>query len=229
MSHIPKHVAIIMDGNRRWAQNHGKSKLLGHLEGEKRIEPIIDRAIEKGIAYLTFWAFSTENWDRTKTEISFLLKFMRQILRKKFDAYHLKNVRMNFIGNLSKFPQDIQNDISGWKGKTKNNKKITVNMALNYGGRDEIVRAVNRIENAKMQEYKPVTSIDFEKYLDTEGQPDPDLLIRTGGEKRLSGFMLWQLEYTELYFTDTLWPDFKPDKFDQALEEYAHRVRRFGR
>lgn len=244
---IPKHVAIIMDGNRRWAAAHGRSLLTGHIEGEKRIEPIIDAAIEMGISTLTFWAFSTENWQRQEREVKFLLSFMRKVLDKKIDSYHLKNVRVKFIGDLSKFPADMQVKIKEWSKKTKKNTRITVNMALNYGGRDEIMRAINKMENARMQECKnllvqknnnpqlttynpqPISQKEVEKFLDTAGQPDPDLLIRTGGEMRLSGFMLWQLEYAELYFTGTLWPDFTPSEFKKAIEDYSNRVRRFGK
>lgn len=239
MKIIPKHVAIIMDGNRRWAKANGRSLLTGHIEGEKRIEPIIDAAIAMGISTLTFWAFSTENWHRQEREVKFLLSFMRKVLDKKIDNYHLKNVRVRFIGDLSKFPADMQVKIKEWSKKTKKNTRVTVNMALNYGGRDEIVRAINRWhENVttcpsgrrvKQCDNETMVKEIFEKYLDTAGQPDPDLLIRTGGEMRLSGFMLWQLEYAELYFTDTLWPDFTPLEFKKAIEDYSNRVRRFGK
>jgi len=213
-----------MDGNRRWAKAYGLSPLAGHIEGEKRIEPIIDTAIAMGISTLTFWAFSTENWQRQKREVKFLLSFIRKVLDKKIDSYHLKNVRVRFIGDLSKFPADMQVKIKEWSKKTEKNTRITVNMALNYGGRDEIMRAIDKLRgNGTMTKDK------FEQYLDTAGQPDPDLLIRTGGEMRLSGFMLWQMEYAELYFTETFWPDFTPAEFKKAIEEYQNRMRRFGR
>ncbi len=236
---VPKHVAIIMDGNRRWAKKHGQAASAGHVEGEKRIEPIIDTAIKMGISTLTFWAFSTENWHRKEEEVDFLLSFMRKILEKKIDNFHLKNVRVRFIGDLSKFSSDIQESVRQWMEKTKNNKKITVNIALNYGGRDEILRAIIKFSNQLFtqsnnekdleRQFNNLTMERFGNFLDTANQPDPDLLIRTGGEKRLSGFMLWQLEYTELYFTDILWPDFTPEEFQKAIEDYQHRIRRFGR
>ncbi len=228
---IPQHVALIMDGNRRWAKKKGLSSLKGHAYGEKRIEPIVDCAIELGISYLTFWAFSTENWRRSKQEVNFLLRLYRQELNKKVDRFHQKNVRVNVIGNLAMFPKDLQQKTQNWIIKTRENTKITVNFALSYGGRDEIIRAINKWYRSKMKqnENKAITKEEFEKYLDTAGQPDPDLVIRTGGEKRLSGFLLWQSEYAELYFTDILWPDFSPDEFLKAVDFFSQRQRRFGR
>ncbi len=228
---IPKHVAFIMDGNRRWARERNLPLSQGHREGEKRILPIIDQAIEIGISHLTFWAFSTENWFREKKEVNFLLTFFRHILDKRIDEYHRKNIRLKIIGDLTKFPLDIQKKSVNWMEKTKNNRKITVNIALNYGGRDEILRAINRwCENPKSEIRNPkLTEDEFSKYLDTAGQPDPDLLIRTGGEKRLSGFLLWQMEYTELYFTDIYWPDFSPVEFKKAILDFKERQRRFGK
>ncbi|MBI4137073.1 di-trans,poly-cis-decaprenylcistransferase [Candidatus Roizmanbacteria bacterium] len=225
---FPKHVAFIMDGNRRWAREKGLSPFKGHQLGEDRIEPLIDYAIASGIPYLTFWAFSTENWNRQKAEVEFLLTMFRNDLAKKVDNFHAKHVKLNIIGNLSMFPKDIQEKTREWMERTKNNKKITVNVALSYGGRDEIIRALNKIRNTKY-EIRKLTTKNFGDFLDTAGQPDVDLLIRTGGEKRLSGFLLWQLEYAELYFTDTYWPDFTPKKFEKALLDYQNRQRRFGK
>lgn len=216
-----------MDGNRRWAREKGLPEFEGHRRGEERIEPLIDYAIDKGIPYLTFWAFSTENWHRSKPEVAFLLNLYRRVLHKKVNRFHKKNVKLNIIGNISMFPDDIRKKTAGWMELTKNNTSITVNLALSYGGRDEIVRAVNRLMNGKHND-QTVTATDFSSYLDTAGQPDPELLIRTGGEQRLSGFLLWQLEYAELYFTDTYWPDFSPDKLEEAIAEFHRRQRRFG-
>jgi undecaprenyl diphosphate synthase len=230
-SNIPKHVALIMDGNRRWAREQGLSSLEGHVEGEKRIEPIVDRAIELGISYLTFWAFSTENWKRTKREVDFLLGLYRKNLSKTVDSFHRKNVRANVIGNLEMFPKDIQEKTREWIEKTKNNTKITVNIALSYGGRDELLRAVKQLLGEFSNDQFPISNLDQDllaRYLDTRGQPDPDLLIRTSGEFRLSGFMLWQIAYSELYFTDKHWPDFTVGEFDRAILEYQRRQRRFG-
>lgn len=228
MKNLPKHVAIIMDGNRRWARSKGLSPLKGHQVGEERIEPIIDQAIKLGIPYLTFWAFSTENWKRTKREVAFLMRMYRHDLSKRIDRFHQKKVRINVIGNLAMFPKDIQRKTGEWMEKTKNNKKITVNLALSYGGRDEIIRAIKRIHDPQST-IQDLTKEKFEQYLDTVGQPDPELMIRTGGNHRLSGFLLWQMEYAELYFTDTLWPDFTPLEFEKALVWYQEQKRNFGK
>jgi undecaprenyl diphosphate synthase len=239
MENVPKHIALIMDGNRRWAVENGLSKLKGHKEGEKRIEPIVDRAIKLGIPYLTFWALAIKNWRRSKQELDILLNLYRRNLNKAVDDFHRKNVRVNVIGNLSMFPKDIEDMTKAWIKKTKNNKTITVNFALSYGGRDEIVRAINKAihdSRFKIQELKlpithyplPITEKEFAQYLDTAGQPDPDLLIRTGKQRRLSGFLPWQTTYTELYFTDCLWPDFTPKELDKAIAWYKEQRRNFG-
>ncbi|MCR4263784.1 MAG: polyprenyl diphosphate synthase [Candidatus Roizmanbacteria bacterium] len=225
---LPKHVAFIMDGNRRWAKGKGLSPFKGHTLGEDRIEPLIDYAIEKGIPYLTFWAFSTENWKRDQKEVEFLLNLFRNDLAKRVDSFHQKNVRLNVIGNLAMFPEDIQKRTQEWMERTKNNTKITVNVALSYGGRDEIIRGIQKIQNSKFK-IQSLNTKNFGDFLDTAGQPDPDLLIRTGDAERLSGFMLWQLEYTEFYFTEMLWPDFTPEEFERALIDYQNRQRRFGK
>ena len=227
MSSLPKHIALIMDGNRRWAKKNHLSLFEGHRRGEEMLEPLIDTAIKIGIPYLTFWAFSTENWYRDKREVDFLLNLFRYNLDRKVDNFHRKNVRLNIMGTLENFPADLINKTKDWLEKTKNNKAITVNIALSYGGRDEIIRAVNKWcqSNPKI----PLTKETFMKYLDTSGQPDPDLLVRTGGEMRLSGFLLWQLEYAELYFTSVYWPDFTPREFKKAVKFYQDRHRRFGK
>ncbi len=228
---LPKHVAMIMDGNRRWAKERGFPEFEGHRIGEEKIEPIVDAAVELRIPYLTFWAFSTENWHRSKKEVAFLLNLYRYKLNEKVKRFHRKNVRVNVIGNLEMFPQDIRKRTVEWMEKTKNNTKITVNFALSYGGRDEIIRVIEKLRvNSKLEtRNSKLSEEEFEKYLDTAGQPDPDLLIRTGGERRLSGFLLWQLEYTELYFTDIFWPDFTPEEFKKSLKDFENRQRRFGK
>lgn len=224
----PKHIALIMDGNRRWAQKKHFPKLEGHRQGEKAIEPLIDRSIKLKIPYLTFWAFSTENWNRSETEVKFLLNLFRHNLDKTVDNFHRKKVKLNIIGNMEKFPKDIIDKTKYWMDKTKENKAITVNIALGYGGRDEILRAIKACLLQSISTDRMTKEL-FSGFLDTAGQPDPDLLIRTGGEKRLSGFLLWQLEYAELYFTDVLWPDFTPSEFDKAIEFYSDSERRFGK
>ena len=236
---IPNHLAIIMDGNRRWAKKQSLPVLEGHrVAAEETIESLVEKASEVGISYLTFWAFSTENWQRVKKEVNGLMSIFRKLLAKKIEKLHQKGVRVLTIGDLSKFPQDIQKGIKNGIEKTRDNKKITVVLALNYGGRDEIIRAIEKwrskseIRPACQQGRNPkseITEEEFVKYLDTSKIPDPDLIIRTGGEKRLSGFLLWQSEYSELYFTKVLFPDFNPQEFEKAIFEYQKRQRRFGK
>jgi len=215
---IPKHVAIIMDGNRRWAKAKGLSAVGGHnYVVDKVIEPIIQHAGDMGIEYLTLWAFSTENWKRDPIELSGIMELFKRGIMEKLGALIDKGARLRFIGDLSKFGEELQKGMKKAVEKSKNNKGINVTFALNYGGRDEIVRAVKK------------GGVEFEKYLDTVGVPDPDLIIRTGGEQRMSGFMMWESAYSEFYFTETLMPDLTTEKFDQAIEEYQSRARRFGK
>lgn len=218
---VPNHVAIIMDGNRRWAKQHGLAVIKGHRKvAEEMIERLADFAISQGISYLTLWAFSTENWQRSKEEVDGIMDLFRETFATSAERLHKKGVRVATIGDLSRFPEDIRQGVEFWLKETKNNQKLVVTFALNYGGRDEIVRAV-----AKAGE-------DFANFLDTKTMinlPDPDLLIRPGGEKRLSGFLTWQTVYSELYFTDVLMPDFDEKEFAKALADYAQRQRRFGK
>jgi undecaprenyl diphosphate synthase len=221
-----------MDGNRRWAKKHHLSILIGHRKAAyNTIEPLVDKAIEKEIPYLTLWAFSTENWKRNKQEVEGLLLLFRETLAENIEKLHKKGVRIQSIGDLSKFPKDIQEKIHNGIEKTKNNNNLTLVFALNYGGRDEIVRTIN-ILFKKIKNQKSKIKIR-EQYvtdgLDTVGIPDPDLIVRTGGEMRLSGFLPWQSVYSELYFTEVLFPDFSPDEFEKALLEYSRRKRRFGK
>lgn len=223
-----QHIAIIMDGNRRWAKQHKLQALQGHqYVTDKVIEPLVDRCIELKIPFLTLWAFSTENWKRDKNEVEGLLKIFRKAFEKSVQELHKKGVRLNYIGDMSKFPKDIQDNVQKWMDISKQNTKITVTFALNYGGRDEIIRAVNKM--ASEETFRLTSEEQFEQYLDTKNIPDPDLLIRPGGEQRLSGYLTWQSVYSELYFTDVLMPDFGPKQLDLAIEEYASRQRRFGK
>jgi len=215
---IPKHVAIIMDGNRRWAKKQGLSAIAGHnYVVDQVIEPIIERCGDLGIEYLTLWAFSTENWGRDPIELSGLMALFKRGIMEKLGGLIKKGARLRMIGDLSKFSPDLQEGMRKAIKESEGNTKINVTFALNYGGRDEIVRAVGK------------GGVEFEKYLDTVGMSDPDLIIRTGGEQRLSGFMMWQSAYSELYFTKTLMPDLTIEKFDLAIEEYQNRQRRFGK
>jgi undecaprenyl diphosphate synthase len=221
-----------MDGNRRWAKQHKLEALKGHeYVANKVIEPLVEHCIAKGIPYLTLWAFSTENWNREQQEVSGLMNLFRDAFKRNVARLHEMGVRLQAIGDLSRFPEDIQDNVAKMIELTKGNSKITVTFALNYGGRDEVMRAVKKLGQeiesgslvAQNLEEKMISA-----HLDTAAMPDPDLLIRPGGEQRLSGLMPWQTVYTELYFTDVLMPDFSPAELDKALEEYAQRQRRFG-
>ncbi len=226
---IPKHIAIIMDGNRRWARKQGLPVFFGHRQIPDRVlEPLVDEAIALGVTHLTLWAFSTDNWNRPKEEVAALMEIFRTLFTRSITILHQKGARVNTIGDLSRFDADIQEKVKESIEKTKNNTKITVTFAINYGGRDEIIRAIEKVKSQKSK-VKSLTEESFEKYLDTADLPPVNLIIRTGGEKRLSGFLLWQSEYAELYFTDTLMPDFTPVKLREAIEEYSHRERRFGK
>lgn len=228
-SRLPKHVAIIMDGNRRWAKNQGLSPVGGHnYVVDNVIEPIIEHCGELGIEYLTLWAFSTENWKRDPIELSGIMTLFKRGIIEKLGGLIEKGARLRFIGDLTKFSPDLQEGMNKAVEKSKTNTKINVTFALNYGGRDEIVRAINKILKESDQ-IKQVTEPLLSGHMDTTGMPEPDLIIRTGGEERLSGFMMWQSAYSEFYFTDTLMPDLSVDKFDMALEDYQVRQRRFGK
>jgi undecaprenyl diphosphate synthase len=223
---LPNHIAIIMDGNRRWAKQHKMQALQGHDRvANQVIEPLVERCIELGIEYVTFWAFSTENWKRAQDEVAGLMSLFRQAFQKNSQRLHEMGVRLNYIGDLSAFPQDIQDNVAEWVAASQHNQKITVTFALNYGGRDEILRAVNKaVEAGKTK----LQDSDISAQLDTHNLPDPDLIIRPGGEFRLSGFLTWQSVYSELYFTEVLMPDFSPVELDKAIAEFQQRQRRFG-
>lgn len=227
-NNIPKHIGIIMDGNRRWAKAKGLPAIAGHAYAvENTTEALIERAGEMGVKYLTMWAFSTENWGRPEDEVSGLMNLFRKALETKVAKFIAKGARLRMIGDMSRFSADIQEGMKKAMVASEQNDKINVTFALNYGGRDEIKRTVNRLVSDSAGQQVSVS--DIEKYLDTAGMPDPDLIIRTGGDYRLSGFLMWQAAYSELYFTDTLFPDFTPEKFDVAVEEYQRRQRRFGK
>lgn len=228
-----QHVAIIMDGNRRWAKQQGLPVYAGHKRVvEETLEELIERGAELGIPYMTFWAFSTENWGRNQVEVKAIMEAFRWALKNKAKMLQDKGARVKLIGDLTKFPKDIQAEFEQLIEATKNNTRITTVFALNYGGRDEIIRAMHGIV-AKIQDtrYKiqDLNTKTFGNFLDTAGMPDPDLIIRTGGEQRLSGFMLWQSEYSELYFTKTLMPEFDKEQLDEAVAEYQQRQRRRGK
>lgn len=220
----PQHIAIIMDGNRRWARAQGLKIIQGHRKvARELIEELADVCLAEKIPYLTLWAFSTENWKRDKQEVNYLMDLFREMLTENIDRLHQKKIKINTIGDLSRFPQDIQAKAKQGVAKTKHNQALTLTFALNYGGRNEIIRAIKKIDKPSK-----ITEEKLNKLLDTHDLPDPDLIIRPGGERRFSGFMLWQSEYSELYFTDVLMPDFNSEEFKKALENFTERQRRFG-
>lgn len=222
-----KHVAFIMDGNRKWARSRKLPSSFGYKKGYQRIEEIIEHAGKRGISYVTFWAFSTENWKRTPEEIDQLMNIFRNVFRSKsLQRIANKNVRINILGDLDKFPEDIQINARKLITDTAQKDGLTVNIALNYGGRQEIIRAVNQLLQQKKDAVDEET---FSSYLYTQEQPDPDLIIRTGGEQRLSGYLPWQSIYSELYFTKKYWPEFDTEAFDEAIDVYNNRDRRFGK
>ena len=219
---LPKHIAIIMDGNGRWAKTKGLPRHEGHRKGVEAAEEIITAVREWKIPYLTLYAFSDENWQRPQLEIDALMSLLKVYLLSKQQKMLKNGIRFETIGDTPKLPQDIQETIAETKTITKNGKAMTLILALSYGARDEIVRAVNKVSGK-------VTEEIFSQYLDTKNFPDPDLLIRTGGEFRLSNYLLWQAAYAELYFTPVMWPEFTPAELKKALEEFSRRERRFGK
>ena len=223
-----QHVAIIMDGNRRWAKQKGLSPTEGHREAAvKTIEPLIQECVDQKIPYVTFWAFSTENWKRDKEELKAIFGVFRFALKNLAIKFIKEGVKLNILGEVNRFPEDIAKQCLDFVNKTRKNSKITVTFALNYGGRAEIVRAVQEIVKSGVKP-EEITEEVFSRHLHAPEIPDPDLIIRTGGEQRLSGFMPWQSIYAELLFVPTLFPDFSVDQFRKALDEFRHRERRFG-
>lgn len=228
---VPSHVAIIMDGNGRWAKKRGMPRKMGHVEGCKVVEQTVRDAADLGIDYLTVYAFSTENWKRSEDEVSALMHLFRIYIKKLLKVATEKNVKVKMIGERSRFAQDLIDGLNELEEKTKDNTRMTFVIAINYGSRDEIRRGMTKMaEDVQKGLLKPedVTEAAIAGYLDTAGIPDPDLLIRTSGELRLSNFLLWQLAYSEFYITDTLWPDFNKQVLIEAIESYNKRERRFG-
>lgn len=224
---IPRHIAIIMDGNNRWANLHGLPSREGHRRGAEAFKRTIESALELGIEYLTVYAFSVDNWKRSKEEVDSLMNLMREFLNREKKDIKDKDVRLIVIGRIDELPKDIIEKIRDLVKSTENNKKLKLIVALNYGARNEIVDAVKRIVGDKISA-GDINEDLFNKYLYTNGIPDPDLFIRTSGEMRLSNFLLWQLSYTELWVTDVYWPDFGKEHLVQAINEFNNRQRRFG-
>ena len=231
MSKIPEHVAIILDGNGRWAKAKGMPRNYGHMQGAKAVEDILVVARDMGIKYLTVYAFSTENWNRPETEVAALMKILRQYLKTSIKKSMKNNVRCQVIGERSRLSEDIREAIEELETATAGNTGLTFTIAINYGSRDEIVRAVRTIAaGCKDGKLSPedITEEMISQKLDTGNLPDPDLLIRTCGEQRLSNFLLWQCAYTEFYYTDIAWPDFDKEELQKAVDAYAGRNRKFG-
>jgi undecaprenyl diphosphate synthase len=228
---IPNHVAIILDGNGRWAKKKRMPRNYGHTQGSKNVEKICEDAYKMGIQYLTVYAFSTENWRRPKEEVDSLMKLLQNYLDTSIKTSTKNNMRVRIIGDKSKLSEDIKRSIVALEESSKNNTGLKLQVAINYGSRDEMLRAVKDLAmdvKANKTEIDHIDELVFEQYLDTNGLPDPDLLIRTSGEQRLSNFLLWQLAYTEFYFTDVLWPDFNKSELRKAVEYYTSRTRKFG-
>ena len=228
---VPSHIAIIMDGNGRWAQKKGLQRIKGHFNGAKIIRHLTDISSELGVKHLTLYCFSTENWRRPLEEVNFLMDLIRNYLIEQANDMVKEGVRLTTIGDVSQLPEKVRAELDRVKEMTKDCSKITLNLALNYGGRDEILHAVNSIAadiKSGALDSDTITTELFEQYLYTNFLPDPDLLIRTSGEIRLSNFLPWQTAYTEFYFTDVNWPDFSDDDFYTAILEYQRRNRRFG-
>ena len=220
----PKHVAIIMDGNGRWGIKKKKSRNFGHTAGVKTVEKIIEEAIKNKIKFLTLYTFSTENWKRPKKEITFLIYLLERYIDQKLDNLNKKDIKLNLIGNISKFPNTLKIKLRKALKNTNKNNKIQINLALNYGSKQEIVNTVNKLIKASL----PINVSNITKNLYTKNFPDPEILIRTGNRNRLSNFLLWQLSYTEIYFVQKLWPDFNQKDFSNIISKFSLVRRNFG-
>lgn len=223
-TNIPVHVGIIMDGNGRWAQKRGLPRTSGHKEGLETAKKIVSTAVEIGIKYITLYTFSTENWKRTQEEVGFLMGLITKHLSAEYEFYKKNGIKIQHIGNIDGLPQEVKSEMKKAEQETKDFTKMTVVLAINYGGRDELVRAFNKIKNNNLD----ITEENISKSMDVDNLPDVDLVIRTGGEKRLSNFLLWHSAYAEFVFNDTLWPDYSADKFIEDIKDFQSRSRRFG-
>ncbi|GGC91354.1 polyprenyl diphosphate synthase [Undibacterium terreum] len=224
---IPRHIAIIMDGNGRWATKRFLPRVAGHAKGVEAVRAVVEACARKGVDYLTLFAFSSENWRRPEEEVSLLMRLFMTALEKEVAKLHANDIRLKVVGDLSRFDLKLQKMIEAAEARTANNKRMTFTICANYGGRWDIMQAVNRLQKeGKMDD--GVSEEQIASYLSMAYAPEPDLFIRTGGETRISNFLLWQLAYSELYFTDTFWPDFDAASLDEAILSYQSRERRFG-
>ena len=221
---MPKHIAMIMDGNGRWAKERGLNRTAGHEEGAKTVRKITQYCSDIGINYLTLYAFSTENWERPKLEVEFLMKLLERYLKKELEVYLKNNIKFKAIGDLSRFSKSLQKTISETEIKTSNCTGLTQVLALNYGSKNEIIRAIKKLNEQKLE----VNEENLESCLDTAGMGEVDILIRTSGEIRLSNYLLWQNAYSEMFFTQTFWPDFNEAELDDIISDFIKRERRFG-
>lgn len=228
---IPEHIAIIMDGNGRWAKSLGKTRVFGHRQGVASVRDTVEACGQLGVKYLTLYTFSTENWKRPKDEVTILMKLLIKSLKNETDRLHENNVRLIATGNLEKLPDIVFKELQDAMRKTKDNKLMTLNLALSYSGRWDIINAVRKIAgdvNSGKIKTEDINEKLFPNYLATNGIPDPDLMIRTGGEYRISNFLLWELAYTEIYIDDVFWPEFRRQHLYNAIREFQKRERRFG-
>jgi undecaprenyl diphosphate synthase len=226
---VPRHVAIIMDGNGRWARKRFLPRVAGHKRGVEVLRRVITACVERGIEYLTVFAFSSENWRRPAEEVSFLMNLFVSALSDEVARLHENGIRLKIVGDLSRFEPRLRELIEAGERTTAGNSRLTLTVAANYGGRWDILQACNRLARARPDKCGDWEESDLAPFLAMAYAPEPDLFIRTGGEQRISNFMIWQLAYTELYFTDRLWPEFDATTLDEAIESYRHRERRFGR
>ncbi|AMC10936.1 UDP pyrophosphate synthase [Lutibacter profundi] len=231
-SALPNHIAIIMDGNGRWAKSKGKPRIFGHKNGVTSVKEIIEGCAEIGVNYLTLYAFSTENWNRPKLEVKTLMALLVSSLKKELKTLQENNIKLNTIGTLYNLPEKAQKELADVIEKTKNNNRLTLTLALSYGSREEIVNVIKKLSKKvvnKQLDIKEINEKIINNHLYTFSLPDVDFMIRTSGEKRISNFLLWQIAYAELYFTNTLWPDFRKENLFNAILEYQNRERRFGK
>jgi len=229
---LPKHIAVIMDGNGRWAKGQGKMRVFGHEQGVLSVKDIVEGCVEVGIEYLTLYAFSTENWSRPKEEVDALMQILISTINKETETLNKNNIKLNAIGNIESLPQECINDLKEAMEKTAHNENCTLTLALSYSAKWEIVNAAKKIAAAVKNNNLDINDIDenlFSSQLTTVDIPDPELMIRTSGEHRISNYLLWQMAYTEFYFTDVLWPDFRRENLFEAIVDYQKRERRFGK
>ena len=226
---IPRHIAVIMDGNGRWAKKRFLPRIAGHKRGVETVRTVVKACVERGVSHLTLFAFSSENWRRPPDEVKFLMQLFLHVLEAEVVKLHRNEIRLRVIGDLSKFDPKLIEMVRAGEEKTKRNQKLTLTIAANYGGRWDMLQAANQMSAAHPERAGQYTETDLAPFLAMADAPEPDLFIRTGGEKRVSNFLLWQLAYAELYFTDMLWPDFDATSLDEAIGSYQQRERRYGR